>query len=520
MSITETRPPDTEATTARELDGGDVPEARGLAGWLTTADHRRIGRLFVGTAMVSLIAGTVIGAILGAERIDTGLSILDTDTFGQVYSLHGEIAVFGFLVPLFLGVATAVVPLQVGAPDIAFPRASITAFWLHVVGLGVLVGAYAADGGPTGGSAQAQDLHLLALGLLCLASMIALVSILSTILASRAPGMRLDRAPLFSWAMLVGGGLTLLTLPVLLARLLEAYIAHHFGGAEATNAGTGWFTAVPHVYLLAVGAAGVGAEVVPVFARRALRPHAAGLTVLGLLAVLGFGAFAENGPVRNDALYVGMGLAAVLPALALLGLLGDTLRRGSPALRAPLLLGFGAVLLLFLGALAGAVSVIDPLELRGTTWEPGVVHLVLYGAATLGAFGALWYWAPKLWGVHLGEGAGIAVFGLTFLGALLLAGPELLNGIVEDLPRAAAGFDDDGITVLMNVLSTIGGVLGVLGVLVASGDVLGKVVRRTGRPATDDPWGGHTLEWRADGAPPMAVTSPTPLLDARTEATA
>ena len=509
--MTETRPPAAEAGVPVEGGGADLAEARGLAGWLTTSDHRRIGRLFIGMAFVALVAGSVIGAIVAVERVDTGLALLDDGTFSQVYGLHGEVALFGFLLPLFLGLATAIVPLQVGAPDIAFPRASATAFWLHLVGLGVLVGAYAADGGPGGSEPTAVDLHLLALGLLSVATCIALVSVLTTILALRAPGMTLARTPLFSWSLLVGGGLTLLAVPVLVANLVEAYVASHFGG-DPSGAGIGWFGAVPQVYVLAVPAAGVAAEIVPVVVRRPLRLHVAGLVVLGAMAVLGFGAFAQASATQDDFLHVAMNLAAVLPALALLGLLGDTVRRGSFALRAPLLLALGAVVMLLLGALAGATSVIDPLDLRGTVWESAQVHYTLYGGATLGAFAGLWWWAPKLWGVHLGEGAGRAVFALTFLGALLLAAPDLVNGLVQDQPLAAAEFDDESLTITMNVVSAIGAGLAVLGVLVAFGDVLGRVVRRRGRPAGNDPWGGHTLEWRPDGTPPPAVTTPTPLL--------
>jgi cytochrome c oxidase subunit 1 len=513
LSITETRPPAADVESTPEGDRGDAVEARGLAGWLTTADHRRIGRLFIGMAILSLVAGGVLGALLDVERIDTGLSILDGDTFGQIYSLHGELAVFGFLVPLFLGVATAIVPRQVGSPEIAFPRGSATAFWLHVVGLAVLVGAYLADAR----SAEAVDLHLLALGLLNVAALIALISIMTTVVCLRAPGMRLDRTPAFSWSVFVGGGITLLAIPVMLARLVESYVDHHFGGHEAVI-GVSWFVAVPQIYALVVPAAGVAAEVVPVFARKALRNHVAVIAILGLSAALGFGGFAQADLVRDDLLYVAVGIAALLPALALLGLLADTLRQGTPLLRAPLLLGVGAVFLLFLGALAGAIGVIDPLALQGTTWISGQLHLTLYGGATMGAFAALWYWAPKLWGVQLGEGAGKAVFALTLLGALLLAVPDLVNGLVNDLPLAAADFDDDSLTVAMNVLSTAGAVLAVLGVLVAVSDLLSKTVRGTGRRAGDNPWGGHTLEWRPDDAPVVAVTSSTPLL--ATEATA
>jgi cytochrome c oxidase subunit 1 len=513
LSITETRPPAVDVETNPAGDAGETPEARGLAGWLTTPDHRRIGRLYVGTALLSLLVAGVVGALLGAERVDTGLSILDSDTFGQVYSIHGELAVFGFLVPLFLGVATAIVPRQVGSPDIAFPRGSATGYWTYLVGLAVLVGAYLADGGVTGDEPTAVDLHLLALGLLNVATLIALVSILATIVSLRAPGMTLERAPLFSWAFFAGGGMALLAIPVLLARLLEAYVGHHFGGAEAVSADVSWFFAVPQLYVLAVPAAGVAAEAVAVFARKPLRLHLAGVVILGAMAVLSFGAFAEVEDVRDDFLYVALGIAAVLPPLALLGLLADTVRQGTPVLRAPLLLGLGAAFLLFLGALAGGVAVIEPLDLQGTTWISGQLHLTLYGGATLGAFAALWYWAPKLWGVELSDGAGKAVFALSLLGALALAVPDLVTGLVQDLPLAATDFDDESLTVTMNVISTIGAALAVLGALVAAAEVARRAARPSRAAAVpDDPWGGHTLEWRADDAPVVAVTSPTPLL--------
>jgi heme/copper-type cytochrome/quinol oxidase subunit 1 len=465
-----------------------------------------------------------VGAILGAERIDSGLAILDDGTFGQVYSLHGEVAVFGFLVPFFVGLATYVVPLQVGAREIAFPRGAALGYWGYLVSALLLLAAYAADGGPEGGSDVGIDLHLLALIGLNVALVVGLIAVLTTALAGRAPGMTLLRTPLFTWSIVVGGGLTLLAAPVLVARLIEGYIGHHFGGLDAAVAGAGWFWSVPQVYVLAVPAAGVAAEVIPVLSRSRHRVHAAAMVIIALLGVLGYGAWAQL-PERNDELlYVGMALAALLPALALLALLGDTIRRGAFSAGAANLLAIGAVLHLLLAALAGAAAAIDPLELQGTVWQAAQLHLTLYGAATLGAFAALWYWAPKIWGVLLGEAQGKAVFALTFLGALLLAAPDLVSGLVEDQQLRATTFDDGGLTTALNVASLLGGVLGILGVLVVVGELLGKVGRRTGTPASDDPWGGATLEWATSSPPPAGnfaanvpvVASATPLHDART----
>jgi cytochrome c oxidase subunit I len=530
MSMTETR----EATGATSVGATAAdepslpPEPIGPAGWLTTADHKRIGRLYLVTSLAFLVVGSVVGAILGAERIDSGLAILSEGTFEQVHTLHGEVAVLLFLVPFFIGLATYLVPLQVGAPDLAFPRGAATAYWTYLVSGLVLIGAYIADGGFTGGDAVAVDMYLLALIALALSTCVALVPVLTTIVTERAPGMTMLRTPLFTWSILVGGGLTLLTTPVLIARLTELLIAHRYGGEVGSYADISWFWSVPTIFLLTVPAAGVALEVIPVIGRSRYRVHAAGIVILGAMGALGFGAFArleEATTGIGSIIYVAMGLAALLPALALVGLLGDTLRRGRLALSASMLLALGAVIHLFLGALAGATSVIEPLELDGTVWQAAQIHYTLYGGAVLSAFAALWYWAPKIWGFHLGEIAGKAVFALTFLGALLLAAPDLVSGLVEDQALRSATFDDGGLQVALNGVSLLGGVLGVLGILVAVGDVMGRVGRRKGLRATDDPWHGHTLEWATTSPPPPGnfvgtvpvVTSPTPVLDARTD---
>lgn len=520
MSMTETRPETGSVSSKVDPDPVEGPPA-GLGAWFATADHKRVGRLYLVTALAYLVVGSVVGAILGAERLDTGFEIFSDDTFGQVYTLHGEVAVFGFLVPFFVGLATYLVPLQVGASEIAFPRGAALAYWLHLASGLLLLAAYAANGGPGGGSDVGVDLHLLALIGMNLALVLGLICVLTTAMASRAEGMTLLRTPLFTWSVVVGGGLTLLACPVLVARLVEGYIAHHFGGVDLAASSSSWFFSVPQVFVLAVPAAGVAAEIVPVMARSRHRVHGAAVVVLGIMGVLGFGAWAQLEERTDELLYIGVALAAVLPALALLGLLGDTVRRGRFSLSAANLLALGAVVHLLLGALAGATAAIEPLGLRGTVWQAAQVHYTLYGAATLGAFAALWYWAPKIWGVLLGEVQGKAVFALTFLGAILLAAPDLVNGLFEDQLLADPAFDDGGLSVALNAVSLVGGVLGVLGILLVVGELAGKAGRRRGTPASDDPWGGATLEWATTSPPPpgnfasavAAVTSATPLHD-------
>ncbi|MDP9070538.1 MAG: cbb3-type cytochrome c oxidase subunit I, partial [Actinomycetota bacterium] len=429
MTTTTEARPDAGATDAQTAAPGT---RAGGAGWLSTSDHKDIGRLYLITALVFLVISAVGVVALGLERLEDGLQLFDAEAFTQVSALVREAGALLFVVPFFLGLATYVVPLQVGASDIAFPRGSATAYWAYLVGGAMLLGAYAARGGFEGSSNIGTDLYLLSLIVLTLATVVALVSVLTTVLTLRAPGMTMLRTPLFSWSMLVGGGVLLLTTPVLTARLIELFIAHHFSG-ELGGPGNyrliSWFWSVPTATLLVVPAAGVAAEVVPVLSRSRLRHHHAGMAVLGALALFGFGAWAQVEDSLDDLLYVAVGLAAVLPALALLGVLGDTVRRGRFVRKAPLLLALGGLVHLFLGTLAGAVQVIPGLELGGTVWAAAQVHYTLFGGAVLGAYAALWYWAPKIWGVHLGEGAGMAAFVLTFWGVVLLALPDLVSGL-------------------------------------------------------------------------------------------
>jgi cytochrome c oxidase subunit I len=517
MTMTETAP-DTE--TGPPPDSPQSPaEPTGLAGWLTTGDHKRIGRLYIFASLIFLIFGGIIGQLLAGERAESGLQIIDEGAFEQVYTLHGSVAVFLFLVPAFIGLATCVVPLQVGARNIAFPRATALAFWLYIVAGGILLAAYAADGGPGGADPDAVDLWLVALGALNASYVLALISLVTTVICLRAPGMSLVRTPAFSWSILVGGGLTLLASPVLIANVIMTTVDHSLAGGEVTGWGpAAWFLGLPQIYLLVIPAAGIAAEIVPVVAR--LRPprHGAVLGVLAGLALLGFGGFVQADDARTEVVYVGVGLLALLPAIGLVALLADTLRRGSPTLRASLLLGMGSVLMILLGVLTGAVAVIEPLDLAGTTWLAGHVHLVLFGGGVLGIFAGLNWWAPKLWGTTLGEGAGFATFALVFVGGLLLAAPDLVSGIAEE--QALAATDSDGIVSAMNIAAAVGGALGVLGVLVFVVDLL----RATGRrrvDTVDDPWGGQTLEWTTTSPPPAdnfvgpvpAVRSASPILD-------
>lgn len=525
MTMTETRPgsPGPDAPGA-ELGGPPLPV--GPAGWFSTADHKDVGRLFLVTSLVFLVLSAVGVVLLGVERLDDGLQVLDAESFGLLSTLVPEALVLLFLVPFFLGLATYLVPLQVGAPDIAFARGSATAYWTYLIAGLILVAAYAAGGGADGTSDVATDLYLLSLIVLTLAIVLALVSVLTTIITLRAPGMTMLRTPLFAWSVLVGGGVLLLSAPVLTARLLELFVQHHFSGeliGDEPYRLISWFWAVPTVSLLVVPAAGVAAEVVPVLTGSRLRQHQGGMVVLGALALFGFGAWAQVEDSLDDLLYVAVGLAGVVPALAVLGVLGDAARRGRFARRAPLLLALGAVVHLVLGALAGALLVIPGLELRDTAWEVGQFNALILGTGVLGAYAGLWYWAPKLWGAHLGEGSGAGAFFLGFWGAALLAVADLANGLLSDQPLLATDFEGASLAPVLNGAAALGAVMVALASILVAAHVIARSRRHQGTRATADPWNGNTLEWATSSPPPPSnfvepppvVRSPYPLADLR-----
>jgi heme/copper-type cytochrome/quinol oxidase subunit 1 len=473
---------------------------------LTTGDHKRIGRLYIGVSLVYLVLAGALGGLLSAERASTGFDVLDEGNFTQIFSLHAISAVFLFLLPAWIGLATYLVPLQVGARNIALPRVAAFAFWAYAVGGAVLEAAYLADGGPTGADRDATELWIAGFGLVVVALIAGLVAVITTVLASRAPGLRLRHVPPFSWSMLAAGTIWVLTLPVVLATLILIWIDFGHGGRvfdASVYDPLRWFFGIPQVYVLAVPAVGVAAEALVVFTGGRARLFPGLAAAVGGLAVLGFGAFtaAVAGPgVDNDFLYQAMGLAVIAPVLIAIAGLADIARRGRrPRFSAALVLAVGSVVFLVGGAASGMALSVDRLDLTGTSWANGQLHLVGTGAGTLGVLAALWLWAPKLWGARLHEGLGVVAALLMAAGTALMTIPDLVAG-VDEMPAGDPLYDTSGNRELLSQVSGVGAVLVVLAVLAVTVALLRLIALAKG--AASDPWeGGQTLEWWAASPP-------------------
>ncbi|MGY6500001.1 MAG: cbb3-type cytochrome c oxidase subunit I [Acidimicrobiales bacterium] len=516
MTITETAP-EAEATDAPDPQPGDFGELGAIVG---TGDHKRIGRMFIGGGLIGLVVTLVAGLVVDLERIsDSSFEILGSDSVLQVVGFHRLGLVLLFALPSLLGLALVVVPLQVGASTIAFPRAAALAFWGWAVGSALWIGSYLADGGPGGGDLQATDLWILSSGMVIGSLLLATVCVVTTVLALRTRGMTLARVPAYAFSMVVAGSIWLITLPVLAANLLIVYLDHRYaqvlwGANETILVQLRWLIDQPQIYALAIPVLGIAAEQIPVFAAARQRYSAVLFGAIGAFGALSIGAWAQPAlapDLFDDPLYIAVAALAVIPVLMVLALGGDTMRAGKVRPTAGLVMSLLAGLTLLAATATGVVTVIEPLELLGTTWQVGHSSLVVFSVA-LGLFAGLWFWAPKVFGRMLPEALGRIFGALLFLGALLATLPLMVAGLMDQVDRLPALADDDAVTAL-NSATAAGAAVALLAVV---GLVALLLRGRSDGTTPDDPWGGHTLEWSTASPPVMGNFAEAPVVtDAR-----
>ncbi len=514
------------------------PSARtvSIGDWFTTTDHKRIGRLFIAVSLVALLGVVVIAALLGVERIDAEAAMFDINSMAQLFALYRFGFTFVVLVPLLLGIAVAIVPLQLGARALTFPRLAAAGFWTWLIGAVLVLISIAANGGPGGGNPRFVGLFLVSHIVLLLGLAAAAGSLATTVLTTRAPGMNMRRVPVFSWSVLVGALGLLLVLPAVIGALIYTYLDYRygrigFGGNRAINGWIGFGFSQPVTLVYAVPVFGFAAEVIAVASGRKLPMRGViftGIGLVGLSAALG-GMLQQPADLSRDVshLSVGRWLSEVLPyaLFNLLPVLGGfivialgalSMRSGRPRITAPLVFGLLGALMVFVGMVASAVFYVGDAQLAGTVFEEGVWLYIVYGAV-LSALGAITYWGPKLWGRSLSDRQVLPLAALGFIATVLASLPYLVAGFAKQ-PAEASEFDYSGPQNLWNGLSAAGHVLMFVTVLAFVGLAVRSFTK--GADAGDDPWDGHTLEWATSSPAPYAnfadvhtVASAEPLLD-------
>jgi heme/copper-type cytochrome/quinol oxidase subunit 1 len=523
-----------------------APALASLADWITTTDHKRIGRLYIGAALIALIGAGVVGALLAFERIDTATTFLNLGSLTQLFSLYRWGLLYLAAVPLVVGVAVAIVPLQLGARSIAFPRLAIGGFWMWLFGAVASIVALIGNGGPNGGNARFVDLFTLAVALSLVGLVASLVSVLTSILTTRAPGMNIRRLSAFSWSVLVMGLCALLALPVIVGLLLYVYIAHKYpsisdlSGNHALEQWVGFGFTHPTTVLFTIPVFGFAADAVSTAAKRRLRPRGVVFATIGLVGVAVVGASVQTPVVIRAAFRSLSGnnkAADVVPFLFVHGLplLGAFLTlalvlqavAAKPKPTAPMVGGVLAALLALLAVAAGALLNIGDAGLAGTVFEEGT-FLLSIGAVVVFAIAAITQWLPKWTGRSVPALPGIGLAVLAFLGSVLAAAPMLIAGFADQpggiFPAVEQGVDGvvkfsySGPSGLWNALSGVGLALLVVSALAFS--LLAVRSASKGATAGDDPWDGQTLEWATTSPAPAnnfasvpVVTSAEPLLD-------
>ena len=533
----------------------------GLAGVFGTSDHKNIGRLYIFFGLFGGMLALILNILVRFERASIGsVSILDfgsSNQFFQTWSLSRTSLIFFCVIPLLIGLATYLVPLQVGAPSLSFPRAAALAFWAWLIGILIHVVTVFADGGlgepnPTSQFAQGMDpeateLSILSIGMVVLALLVGTVCVISTIISQRPQGMTLFELPLFSWSMLIAGSIWILALPIWLSNLAISWV--DFLGADALRYGAveniwnqlSWLWSQPMIFAFAIPVLGIAGDIIPVSSGVSQRQYRIQQIAIGAMGALSFGAFAQpffNPDVANQAVFVVMGILVLIPVLVFMGGLADTSIRGNLSFSAHLVLSVVGMLALLVAAAASAFHVSGPAigaiqeindswldglitwlrDVHGTVLATAVMEHALI-ASVIGVVAGLYYWSPKIFGHQLNRNAG-TLSAITLLGGLVLSGgSNIINGILDEGDEvfnssAYEGVWDTDAVEFFNIVGAIGSVLLLAGVGLVVLDLTISVILRKGNTENaNDPWGGHTLEWSTDSPPPTGNFSDVPVVD-------
>ncbi|MFT7503400.1 MAG: cytochrome o ubiquinol oxidase subunit 1 [Gammaproteobacteria bacterium] len=525
----------TAEVTASGVEAGDSALGRLLAAvadWLTSTDHKKIGRLFLGGGLLGLLATVAINLIIGIER--SGIGNIDDRAIPQILDAQRVGLMFGTLLPLAIGLCVAVVPMQLGARSLAFPRLAATGFWMWVGGLIFSMIALANNGGGLGGDPDMVDLFLGAHGLMAIGLAAVGVSIATSVLTTRAPGMTMRRVPFFSMSALVMGLGLVVVMPVLLGTLTYLFVDHRngreaFGGNTGLYDWAGWIFSPGAAALFALPVAGLLADGAPLLFKQRTPARGIVFAGFGLMGVAALGSVTQDAvhsvPWNGSDLFIGgsedvrQKLYDVVPwamfnLLPLLGLtvvllmslfLAKPVKGARPNVTPALAFGFLGLGMVMVGMIGTALFAIDDLGLQGTVFAEGALIYVVYGTV-LAALGGMAYWAPKLWGVNLPAAK-----------VLPLAGLGVIATVLASLPSYVAGFDAPRDVYAILVL--VGHVLMALTVLSFIGLLVTSVTSSTG-DVENDPYGGQTLEWATSSPAPAnnfadapTVTSAEPLAD-------
>ena len=532
--------------TAIPATGRGAVETGGIAGWLLTRDHKRIGIMILAAGFVMFLFDGVLGLTMRAQLAQPNGHILDAQQYNEFFTMHGTGMIAVSITPFALGMGVYLIPLMVGAPRIAAPRLTLFGFWLYVAGAIVLTWAFLIPNGAAAGwwgytplansvytPGSGEDLWIVAVFLAASGMIIHGGTVLWTILRLRAPGMTMLRLPVFGWMMLVTCLMTLASFPALLVAMGELTVARIDPALVSGNAwnlayeNLFWFYGHPVVYVMFFPFVGAVAEVIAVFSGRRFfnyKGTAFALLVFAALsmAVWGHHMFISEQEV-NDYFSLTSMLLSIPAGMEYFGLLG-TIMGGKLRYTTPMLFALAFIPQFLIGGLTGIMLATPSIDyaVNNSYFVVAHFHYTLFAGSVFGFFAGVYYWWPKAFGYKLNERLGKLNFILLTIGANATYLPMFGLGM-EGMPRWTATYPASSGFGTLSLISSIGA--GIIGLAMLSFIYNIYVSWRQRRPVGPDPWGGQTLEWLTSSPPPLynfgaqypipKIRSFTPALDLR-----
>ena len=502
-------------------------KGRAIVGWLTTTDHKRIGHLYLITTFIWFLFGGLLALIMRAELARPGLQFISVEQYNQLFTMHGTIMLLMFATPLFVGFANVIMPLQIGAADVAFPRMNMLSYWLYIFGALMATAGFLTPGGAAsfGWTAYAplsstefspglgSDLWVMGLAVSGIGTILGGVNFITTILCMRAPGMTMFRMPIFTWNVLLTSVLVLLAFPPFAAALLGLQADRRFGAMIFAPENGGamlwqhlfWFFGHPEVYILALPFFGIVTEILPVFSRKPVFGYKGLIAATIAIAALSVAVWAHHlyatGQVLLPFFSFMTFLIGVPTGVKFFNWIG-TMWGGSVSFDTPMLWVLGFLITFLFGGITGIILASPPLDfaVSASYFVVAHFHYVIFGTVVFAMFGGFYFWWPKMTGRMLNEPLGKIHFWTLFFGFHITFLIQHWLGIVGMPRRYADYLATDGFTG-MNMISTVGAFLLAFSNIPFFINVW--ITRKAPLVGVDDPWGyGGSLEWATSCPPP------------------
>jgi cytochrome c oxidase subunit 1/cytochrome c oxidase subunit I+III len=503
-------------------------EEHGLYAWVATVDHKRIGILYLFTALFFFAVGGTEALLIRLQLARPNSALVSPEAFNQLFTMHGTTMIFLVVMPTLVGFGNYLVPLMIGARDMAFPRLNALSYWLFPCGGFLLHFSVMAGGAPAGGwfayapltetpfsSSPGTDYWVLALLVLGVGSVATAINFIATILTLRAPGLTMGRVPLFVWMTFITSILVILALPVLNASIVLLLVDRQLDAHVFLASGGGntllwqhffWTFGHPEVYILALPAFGMISEIIPVFSRKPIFGHAFIAASTVAIAILSFGVWAHHmfavglGHTADVFFAGGSMLIAIPTGVKIFNWIG-TMWGGSIRFTTAMLFATAFLVEFVIGGLSGITFAAAPIDwqVTDTYYVVAHFHYVAFGGTAFALLGGTYYWFPKMSGRRLSERLGKANFWLMVLGFNLTFFVQHFLGILG-MPRRVFTYPDLPYWGALNLVSTVGACLMGLAALLLVVNVFWSL--RRGEVAGDNPWDAWTLEWATTSPPP------------------